>query len=130
MHTKNIIFIATSILISGILIFSILAWNGKINSVAGQSLYTPFGGEITQVSYECCWGHIVTVDDKVSGEEVELMYYPILSTLYSYYQVFFPGPNVVGDYFPLGICIDIDDDCENISFTDGTIRQVGTSLGI
>lgn len=130
MSIKRVSF-CIAIFIAVTLILLALFWRGLIFEASGQALFPPFEGGITRVSYECCFGHLITVTDTTTGLSTEIMYYPFISDLNQYYQVFFPGPTTVGDYFPLGICLDAGSDCAP-TWTAGTIRQVGTDsiLGI
>lgn len=85
----------------------------------------PFGGRILNVTYcTCSGGILLTVGPPRPGN----YYFTIGSMLYSYYQIYRPGPWVLGDAYPGGACVVyIGDDCVGAP-TTGTIRQVGTSL--
>ena len=125
---KKNISITLAILFVVALVYTALFVVQPISRVGGQSILTPFGGPKKEVSYECCFGHIVTIDDAVSNQEIELMYYPGISQLYSYYIIFMAGPNTVGNYLQIGICLESDEECESVSTTDGTILNFGPSL--
>lgn len=125
------LFVVVLVIASSVLITAAW-WTGdyfskNVVEVDAVSILTPFGDEITQVSYECCYGFIVTIDDIVSDQSIDLMFYPGISQLYREYMIFSSGPLTVGNYFPIGICIEIDEECESVSTTDGTITIVGTS---
>lgn len=121
------VLIATAlIIVVGIIAFA-LFWRGAIFEAQGQALFSPYGGTITRVSYECCYGHIVTITDKTTNIPQDYMYYPLISDLNQYYQIFFAGPTVLGDSFPIGYCLDAGDYCSP-NFVGPTIRQVGTTL--
>src|SRR3989344_8176342 len=108
---KKNISITLAILFVVALVYTALFVVQPISRVGGQSILTPFGGPIKEVSYECCYGHIVTIDDAVSNQEIELMYYPGISQLYSYYMIFMAGPKNVGNYFPPFLFFLFDEGC-------------------
>ncbi len=89
----------------------------------------PFGGEITEVSFECCNGHFVTVDNLVDNQSIELFYNWFTSRLYEEYSIWGTGPNVVGNYMPGGFCLQPASwpPCTDVEVVDYTITIVGTS---
>src|SRR3989344_7456718 len=109
---KKNISITLAILFVVALVYTALFVVQPISRVGGQSILTPFGGPIKEVSYECCFGHIVTIDDAVSNQEIELMYYPGISQLYSYYMIFMAGAHTFCDFFPLVLFFGLDEEGE------------------
>ncbi len=114
--------------IGGAVIFIMILASVTQGPAKGQGLMVPFGGEIRSVSYECCYGSIITIHDVRTDEDIEMMLYPGLTQVFREYQLWSEGPNTVGFYFPFGICLDISGLCyQSVSYTDGSILAVGTS---
>src|SRR3989344_2991372 len=113
--------------IGGALIFIMVLATVAPGPASGQGLMVPFGGEIREVNYRCCYGSIITIHDVRTDEDIEMMLYPGLSQLFREYQMWSEGPNTVGFYFPLGICVEISEGCESVSYIEGSILAVGTS---
>jgi peptidoglycan hydrolase-like protein with peptidoglycan-binding domain len=95
----------------------------KIIPQAHAQVFIPFGGRITSVEYTCRNGFIITVADRTKGP-LRIMIYNNASVLYQYYQIYIPGPNVVGNILPTGIC---ERNGAN-EYVFGAITIVGTSL--
>lgn len=100
---------------------------------------TYFGGRITKVTYCTCLyypGIVLSVSDKASNQTVNVMYSPYSSQLRSNYNIYEPGPNVIGGFYPGGQCLNqASYYCKPNSSApkplDGTIdwiRGIGTSL--
>jgi len=86
-----------------------------------------FGGPITNVFYcPCSWNLAIAVGLPSPGL---FMYQPGVTMVYSFYQLFRPGPWVLGTYTPGGSCMQfIPYGCAPMAFPQGTITEVGTSL--
>lgn len=113
-----------TLLIIGAVIVSVgVVWFGFGKETSKTDAATPFtfGGMIEDVEY-CCNGVAITIGPPSPG----VFMFDDSSQLYSYYNIFSPGPNVVGSATPGGICKDIFYECLP-SATFGTIVQVGTS---
>lgn len=76
-----------------------------INSTGLTGAY--FGGKvISSVPCPCSDNTLVIIQDLVTKSPLPLIYQPGISKLYSQYNLFTPGNNVVGSYTPgLGICL-------------------------
>ena len=117
--TKNFLTIGAFLIAALLIGFSLkmtqparAQFNGQFN----------FGGRILDVEY-CCNGVAITVGPPSPG----VYLFDDTSTLYPYYNVFSPGPNVVGSAIPGGVCEDIGLlECLPVPVL-GTIVQVGTS---
>ncbi len=91
-----------------------------------------FGGRISNVTYCTCSASVmIDVQDKLRGY-VSVIYMPGVSRLYANYNVFTPGPNVIGGYTPGGVCLIYSGtQCNSQGAPMGTINTihgVGTSL--
>lgn len=86
-----------------------------------------FGGQITSVFYCPCSANLAIVVGPPSPGV--FMYQPGVSMVYAWYQIFRPGPWVLGTYTPGGACMMfIPYGCAPMAAPMGTITQVGTSL--
>ena len=96
-----------------------LAWGGRERASGLVGL--PFGGPILSVGY-CCNGTTITVGPPRPG------YFLITagSILYPYYNVYTPGPYVLGTAVPGGVCAQIPY-CFVTIPTTGTVTMVGSS---
>lgn len=95
--------------------------------VKSSKAIIPFGGPVTAVAYCPCSGNLAIVVGP-PGPGI-FMYQPGASTVYSFYQIFRPGPWVLGTYTPGGSCMMfIPYGCAPMLFPMGTIDEVGTSL--
>lgn len=95
---------------------------------AGRALgIAPFGGRILSVQYcPCSWNLAITVGPPVGGV---FTYEPGFSTVRAFYQIFRPGPWVLGTYVPGGSCLTFCHwCCMPANFPIGTIDEVGTSM--
>ncbi|MCC6290678.1 hypothetical protein IT398_01240 [Candidatus Nomurabacteria bacterium] len=111
-------------LIIGAVIVSVgVVWFGFGKQTPQTDAATPFtfGGMIEEVEY-CCNGVAVTIGPPSPG----VFMFDETSQLYSHYNIFSPGPNVVGSAIPGGVCKKLFFECFP-SPTFGTIVQVGTS---
>jgi len=86
-----------------------------------QSLL-PFGGSILKTEY-CNNGILLTIKDPLKGP-IDLMFSYGASILFSYYQIYTPGPNTVGNYSIPGVCVI----GPKVKAVFGEIVIVGTSL--
>lgn len=88
---------------------------------------TMFGGKILEVVYcPCSFNLAVTVGPPNGGV---FTYEPGASIVDSFYQIFRPGPWVLGWYAPGGACLDFCVDCCYPMRTPiGTIIETGTSM--
>src|SRR3989344_3140506 len=110
-----------SLVIAAILITSTYLHTRTVPAAA-QTGILPFGGRIAFVEY-CCNGVAINVVGPRPGRFL----YTAGSILYAYYNIFAPGPNVVGTALPDGEpCLDPFLECSPIP-TLGRIVQVGTS---
>lgn len=118
---KFLILIIIIIAIASVIFSFVLKFSKESEAVE----LLPFGGRILYVTYcTCSGGILLTVGPPRPGN----YYFTVGSMLYSYYQIFKPGPWVLGDAYPGGACtIYIGTACSGVP-TTGTIRQVGTSL--
>jgi len=86
---------------------SLLSGTGTSTASAtvGASLY--FGGRVTAVLPCLCSGTtLVTIFDYVTNTNLPLVYQPGFTKLYSGYNLFTPGVNVLGSYTPgTGVCL-------------------------
>lgn len=118
-----IVFISTTV-------FSFLK-KEAIPETQAFSFGLPFGGPITRIQYDCCNGIIVTVNNynlfPTSAGPKDLLF-TTGSRLFTNYQISTPGICTVGDAVPVGLCVEIEEECEGASRVDGTIMIVGTSL--
>jgi hypothetical protein len=95
--------------------------------VKSSKAIIPFGGPITSVFYCPCSANLAVVVGPPSPGI--FMYQPGASTVYAFYQIFRPGPWVLGNYVPGGACMMfIPYGCAPMAFPMGTINEVGTSL--
>lgn len=96
---------------------------GYITSANAQGMRTIFGGSITEVKYCCDGSVLITIQQPKGGT---FLFSPGQSTLYNYFMVWMPGPNVIGDANPGGSCDTASSECEDSESGD-TINQIGTS---
>lgn len=99
--------------------------------------YDYFGGPITKVVYCTCVyypGVVLTVKDRASKGEVNVMYSFWLSKLYENYNIWEQGPNVIGGFQKGGSCLNQkgyyctqNDEAKNIDGTIDWVRGVGSS---
>lgn len=125
-------------ILGGAVAISALAKNVVSSSVtgtaAGGGVRTVFGGRITYVQYCTCTNFILLfIFDNDLKSIVQLLYIPGVSKLFQAYNVFEPGPQVLGGYIPGGTpCIvNSGGDCVPIGLPIGvidTLRGVGTTL--
>ncbi len=113
--------IAASMVIAFGIILTVLFFK-KEQTQASVGL--PFGGTINDAEY-CCDGSIYLVVGTPRPGAV--IFSPYISRLYKYYEIFTPGPWVLGDAIPGGYCDLVDADCEG-GVPGNTIIQVGTSV--
>ena len=102
------------------------------------SLFPPFGGKILRFSLCTCTPAVAFTIFNASGGTKNLLYIPIISSIYKYYNLFIPGTNVLGTTTPIrygcfqGLGIAGFGACVPDPTYPGTIsivRLVGTSLG-
>lgn len=95
----------------------------KTQAQAQTSGTLPFGGQIEDVEY-CCDGSVLLT---IGPPDVGFYdYRPGASQLFEYYDVFAPGPWVLGTATPGGACDLTSGDCET-TVNANTIRIIGTS---
>ena len=106
-------------------IFSLALIGLAIFYQQAQAQYSliPFGGRIEAVNY-CCNGIELIIGPPRGGDFL----FSWNSILYAFYQIYRPGPWVLGDAEPGGACVHIAGGCETSHPTTGIIRQIGTSL--
>lgn len=87
----------------------------------------PFGGQILDVTYcPCSFNLAITVGPPNGGV---FTYEPGGSIIKAFYQIFRPGPWVLGWYSPGGVCLDFCTDCcYPLRSPTGTISEAGTSM--
>ncbi len=84
----------------------------------------PFGGRVTLVQY-CCDGSVMlTITGKTNPGNY--IFSPIASHPYRNFNIFTPGPNVVGDGNPGGYCQTTTSACYGGMYAN-TITRIGTS---
>lgn len=118
-----------SLSIAVLLVGGALYFTGGYPQSADATLSeTPFGGDITEVKYDCCNGHIVVVDDIVGGRSLDLLFsFASILGLYPEYQVYSSGAKALGNYQQGAQCVSIDEECESTENVDGEITIIGTS---
>ena len=86
----------------------------------------PFGGNILMVTpCSCTAGYLIKVGPPVPGV---FIYQPGVSILYPLFQIYRPGPWVLGFALPGGVCkIYVGKGCAILP-AEGTIAEVGTSI--
>lgn len=93
-----------------------------------------YGGSIQSVTYCTCSASILLyVWDLTTKSMVQILYTPGISSLRSYYNIFIPGPNVIGGMtLGGGVCeVVTGDTCTQQGNPQGIIdflRGIGTSL--
>lgn len=97
---------------------------GKNRTDAFTRGILPFGGRITFVQY-CCDGSVMLT---ITGQKNpgNYIFSPYASRLYRNFNVFAPGPNVVGDGNPGGYCQTTTSSCYGGMYAN-TITRIGTS---
>lgn len=104
---------------------------GGISGEGSSAANTPFGGRITQtIICTCSANTLVYVQDVTKGV-LPLIYQPGVTKLYSNYNVFTTGANLLGTYTPgAGICLIYSGDSCNTLNSTGMMNftpGVGTS---
>lgn len=126
----------TAAIIGGAVVGTALLGSALSSSGGGSSggIRTVFGGRIVSVVYCTCDASILLfVFDVDLKTAVQLLYIPGFSTLYTAYNVFQPGPLVLGGYIQSGVpCLVVSgSSCVSVGAPIGIIdflRGVGTSL--
>ncbi|MEK7642003.1 MAG: hypothetical protein AAB365_03365 [Patescibacteria group bacterium] len=87
-----------------------------------------FGGRVNRVTYCTCASSIMLDINDVRGQTVSVIYQPGASRIFSNYNVYGTGQNVLGNYSPGGSCLVYHgEDCTPEGSPSGTIYQIGTS---
>jgi len=97
-----------------------LAWGGRERAL-GQGVLA-FGGRIILVEY-CCNGVAITVGPPRPGRFLLTSG----TILYPYYNVYTPGPSVLGTAIPGGICHEAATACVVPIPVAGTVTMIGSS---
>ncbi len=101
---------------------------GGGGGMGGGGATRPFGGMVNRVTYCTCAASIMLDINDVRGQMISLIYQPGASILYSYYNVYGTGQNVLGNYSSGGSCMVYHgEDCTAEGSPSGTITQIGTS---
>ncbi len=105
-------------------LISLAVWRGSTRQAEAQA-GVPFCGPILYVTY-CCNGVMLTVGPP--REVATLMWY-WGSPLWAYYNIFEPGPWVLGTYAPVGECqwLYAFPPCVYPVVTTGSTILIGTS---
>lgn len=114
-------YLILTIVVAGILGLATMSRAQSLPGV-GQKL---IGGQIQQVTM-CCNGVKIKVGQPNSGS---FLYLPGKSTLYAYYNIFMPGPWVLGTASGIGVCQKLISfpPCAQTEKVDGIIDIIGTS---
>lgn len=102
---------------------------GALGGAFGGGAALNFGGMINRVTYCTCSNSILLDINDVRGSMVSVLYSNGGSTLYSNYNVYTPGVNVVGDYTSGGgsCLVYHGEDCSAEGSPQGTVIKIGTS---
>ncbi len=103
--------------------------SGSSGGAGGMTSY--FGGNVTNVTYCTCdtpMDLMLDIND-VRGGKISLMFKFGQSTLYANYNIWMPGPNVLGSYMQGGgqCQVGTQPECTSEGSPRGTIQQIGTS---
>lgn len=115
-------YIATSFIVVFFLIITSFGMRVK----SGKAI-VPFGGQILAVTYCPCSANVaITVGPPAGG----VFTYDGSGMVYAFYQLFRPGPWVLGSYIPgsPGCWMFVPHGCVPIATPIGTISEVGTSM--
>ena len=110
-------------------LFSGTSLSGTGSSGSGGGSSDNFGGEITDTTQCTCGDSTLLYIDDVRGQSLELIYEPLVTTLYSHYNTD-TGATVMGTYTSGGTCekySEETEECESEGNPDGTISSMGTS---
>ena len=106
-----------------------------IKSANGVGLVNYVGGRITLVTYCTCFydpGVVINISVPYTGQQIMLFYSPFLSRLYSNYNIWHPGPNVIASYnlgpHPCQQTTGITACAPGGPVAIGTIQMIGTSV--
>lgn len=110
---------------------SLLSGSGSGSVVGSGTGVQYFGGRITMVTYCTCSASILLDIQDYTRGYVSVLYTPGVSRLYANYQVFSPGPSVIGGYVSGGTCqVYSGTQCNSQGSPMGTINTIhgiGTS---
>lgn len=124
---------STALIAAGAIVGGAALVSALSSSASSVGPRTVFGGYITFVQYCTCEASILLfIFDKDLKSVIQLLYIPGVSTLKSQYNVFSPGPTVLGGYYQSGVpCLVYDgESCESWGTPTGiidTLRGVGTT---
>lgn len=118
------------IVISFIIVLFLVVASFGMRIKSGKAIGLPFGGRILDVTYCICSANLqITVGAPKGGV---FMYEPGASIIDAWYQIFRPGPWVLGSYTPAGACVQLEyygGDPYCIPHPAmGTISEAGTSM--
>lgn len=112
----------TAVVVAGLFIAGSLFFKQKVD--AQVSGIVPFGGVITYVDY-CCDGSVLMwVSPPVPGIYI---YSPYVTRMFQNFNIFSPGPWILGNSVPGGFCDLIVAECE-FGLVGNTITMEGSSL--
>lgn len=100
---------------------------GSFGGGGGASLN--FGGRVSRVTYCTCSASLMLDINDVRGQMISLIYQPGATILYSNYNIYGTGQNVLGNYNSGGSCMVYHgEDCTAEGSPSGTMSQIGTSM--
>lgn len=114
-----------------VLLLLAVSYGSKVKS--GKAI-VPFGGVITAVTpCDCSVGYMIIVAGPTTAGA--FLYQTGVSILFPWYEIFTPGPFVLGTYIPGAVCmIGVPPACTDAFMGagaepyNGTIEMVGSSL--
>jgi len=98
--------------------------------VGGVGLTIPFGGKVNEVTYCTCLANPGIVLDVGEPNSAKVFVSPLLTRIYSQYDIYSTGQWVLGNYSKGGTCLkQAYPTCTSTGVTpDGTATMIGTSL--
>jgi hypothetical protein len=127
-HKKKIIYLTAGLCSVFVILFCLTYVFLPVRSQsAGRDFY---GGPITNVTYCTCpydFGVMLTIEDKSqNGQILKIFYDPYTSLLRAYYNIWKPGPQVLGAYIPSPQACEMISihGCYIYDMTSGTIDSI------
>ncbi|OIP65543.1 MAG: hypothetical protein COV32_02910 [Candidatus Yonathbacteria bacterium CG10_big_fil_rev_8_21_14_0_10_43_136] len=114
------------VIISFVIVIFLIVFSFGMRINSGEAI-APFGGQILNVMYCPCSANIaITVGPPAGG----IFSYDGSGMMYAFYQIFRPGPWVLGTYIPgsKGCWQFVPNGCIPLILPIGTISTVGTSM--
>lgn len=104
-------------------------FGGGFGGGGGGGQTSPFGGEVTNITYCTCNASTLLDINDVNQGSLSLLYQAGTSELYAYYNVFGTGQNVLGTYTQGGgsCLVYVGEGCDTEGNPNGTIKTIGTS---